>query len=111
MISMQTTLGRSCFLVLLCTEILIISLVFDSRPLVNNPSTLLSLLGYSGEFIRLSFAIAGGFIIFIWPRFKYISLTLQEYNDHPLWKKWLISHVISILIFFYISYLLFKGTD
>ena len=106
---MQSTRSRSFLLVLFCVEIVVISLIFDSEPLVKSKSILLNLLAYSVEFIRMSFAIVGGFIIFGWPRRKDILLTLQEYNDHPLWKKWLIFHFISITLYTCITSLLFKG--
>lgn len=106
---MQSIFSRSLLLVLLCIEILVISFNFDSQALVETKNNLLGFIGYVGEFIRFSFAVVGGFIIFGWSRLKGILLTLDEYSTHPSWQNWLFSHFISVTLFIYITSVLFEG--
>lgn len=99
-------LSRSLILVLLCVEIIAISINFDAQSLIKTQYALLSVIRFTGEFMKFSFAVAGAFCIFAWPRFKEISPILAEYTYHPSWKNWLFAHAALLAFFVYLTSIL-----
>lgn len=95
-------------MLLLGLELTFLTVRFDTQSFENSSYPLLNLLGYSGAFLRFSIGIAGAFTIFSATRLKATFSVLTVDTQHTSWFGWLLAHVVFILIFYWLTTLLFE---
>lgn len=109
-LSKASLVGRSVFLVILLgLELTYLTVRFDTQSFENSSFPLLNLLGYSGEFLRLSIGVVGAFVIFSASRLKATFSALAQSIQHSTWLNWLFAHITLILIFYWLTSILFEA--
>lgn len=98
------------FSTLFVIELVSISIQFDAGSIMDSSSSLLSLLQYSNELIQITLCFLGVWALISWPHRQQILILVNKDERYPQWPLALSIHLVSLLLFVFLSYRIFSDS-
>jgi exosortase E/protease (VPEID-CTERM system) len=95
---------------ILAAEVLVLSFHFDIAISKNNPRWLVWTVDNSDDFLRIGISFAGLALIVLAPHLRNLSIELHRLKN-PLGTIWLLAHLLSFGIFFFLTERLLESPD
>lgn len=92
----------------LVTELLGLTIRFDTAALSKDDSWSTRLAGNAPEFIRISLAVVATFVLVLTPRFKATIQEVRQCSQAHLWQRWLLLHLLVFGAFYLTTSVVFE---
>ncbi len=93
---------------LIAVEMILLSIRFDTASFQEISHPLYDLFGYSGWLLRFAIGAFGAAVIFMVPRWQVIHSIIAGYFQNPSRWLWLLPHLTTCVLFYYLTAALFE---